>query len=68
MVTTGSGWRVTGGSLQYPSVGFMPLIMISSEVDTTLTVSSYTQYDSSFLTITSTFYTVDSLAVSRIEA
>jgi hypothetical protein len=60
---------VIGGSLQYPTsvgFGFMPVILIASELDSNAISEAYVMYDTSSLTSSSTFFAVDELAVNRV--
>ena len=67
MVTTGSPklMRIIGGSLQYSSVGFMPVIVFASDWMSTAVSDGYVLYDTSVTSASTIFYTVDSLAVNR---
>jgi hypothetical protein len=77
MVTTGEytsgskkfSQRVIGGSLQYSTGGFMPVIVISGdgeEPTSTLSRSqAYVMYDTTVTASTALYYSVDALAVNR---
>lgn len=51
--------------MQYPSFGFMPVIVLTDEYVDTGPNDAYTMYETTVLTAQSTYYAVDSLAASR---
>ena len=58
--------RVIGGSLQYGSGGFMPVIVISRDYAVASGYSdTYVLYDTSVIASTALYYSIDALAVNR---